>query len=219
MLCLCVDLLRAPQASCRWLHGLSQHAIGFPGCCTPGLATVRALTRAPFFVILAAGFVNVDSEKMSKSLGNFFTIRCGRTVAFWLLHSWGDRIFLALPHFSVAAMTQPSPDVPTCCACCCSCCSPLLRLQGSGGAVPPAGAALVPGEHSVPPAHQLHAAGPGGGGCRKRQLFLALDGSPLPAMARNTAALCLPVPQLDALDPGQPSSLNDSATLSWFAGL
>jgi hypothetical protein len=66
---------------------------------------------------------------MSKSLGNFFTIRCGRTVAFWLLHSWGDRIFLALPHFSVAAMTQPSPDVPTCCACCCSCCSPCCACR------------------------------------------------------------------------------------------
>ena len=58
-----------------WLHN--------GACCCdsqlvrwPAAAHVRA-HYPPFLCIALAGFVNVDSEKMSKSLGNFFTIRWG----------------------------------------------------------------------------------------------------------------------------------------------
>lgn len=83
-----------------------------------------------------AGFVNVHSEKMSKSLGNFFTIReasssnstCGLEVAQKTCSSSSTLRYLRSPILTF-------PPVSTC-------------FLG-GGALPPPCAALVPLEHPV----------------------------------------------------------------------
>ncbi len=107
------------------------------------------------------GFVNVDSEKMSKSLGNFFTIRDvsadGRAGPPHLRKRLTPTISpggqaTAHPFHAVASPLPNSfPSSPPAL-------SPRLRAaRACAGApgVPRAGAALVPGLHALPRARQL----------------------------------------------------------------
>lgn len=159
----CVPRAPSLRASPPAPHHHHMAAASRCACCQGTTTSPRLQDSASRCV--SAGFVNVDSEKMSKSLGNFFTIRCACCAC-------------------CDPLKQRLLACPTWAACCSSSAGPQRRVcnrrrlcwsrpvQGGHHAVPPPRPALVPCGHAVPPAHQLHPARPGGGarqlpsGCR-----------------------------------------------------